>query len=198
MRIPSLPDWAFYPVIALVIGGLITVAFNLGERRIVLSPEEIRENGIIFEGDQFLALAVGPGLTSEYLVEGDRSFARILADRGPLDGIQSAGVFFALDDRQLEALQGHDVEIHAVLRSGGELGADGARVNLFLPGRGQTAWHRFALSDTFETYTLPVSVRACEWTIGMLGVWPDWDTTARVVDVERLEIQVTGPSDRCA
>lgn len=106
----SLPDWAFYPLAAAVAGGMIAGALAFGDtpRR---TPEQIRAEGLVYEGDTLNALITGNGLEALFLTEGQTPFMRISAARGPFDGMQSAGAFYALSPDELEALQGHRVRL---------------------------------------------------------------------------------------
>lgn len=75
------------------------------------TPEQIRAEGLVYEGDTLNALITGNGLEALFLTEGQTPFMRISAARGPFDGMQSAGAFYALSPDELEALQGHRVRL---------------------------------------------------------------------------------------
>ena len=197
MRFSSLPDWAFYPIAALVIGGMIGVALSAGDT-VTVSAEDLLESGRVYEGQELGALATGNGLNVQMMGENDAVFARVSADRGQFDGLQSAGAFFVLNDMEREAFQGHSIRMRLIARSAGANGAEGTHVNLFLPGRSQADWQRIELSGDYQTYDLDVSVPACEWEFGFVSLWPDWDEGANAIDVERIEISVLEPQPGCA
>lgn len=183
----SLPDWAFYPISAIVAGGMIAGALAFGDvsRR---TPEQIRAEGLVYEGDTLNAVATGNGLEAALLADGDNAFLRISAARGPFDGMQSAGAFFALSPDELEALEGHRVRVTVRARSADEQPAEGVRFNLFLPGIGQDGWTRHTLGEDFEDITFDISPPTCSWDYGYIGIWPDWDFERNTVDIRRVEL----------
>ncbi|WP_300530365.1 hypothetical protein [Maricaulis sp.] len=197
MRFTSLPDWAFYPIAALVIGGMIGGALSFGNTG-ARSVEELLQDGRVFQGEELGALATGNGLYVQLLNEDDGFFARVRAERGQFDGLQSAGAFFVLSDLEREAFQGHRVRMRVVARSAGTNGAEGTHVNLFLPGRGQGQWERVELSNSFEAYDFEIAVRECVWDFAFVSLWPDWVEEANTIDVERIEVSVLEPQPSCA
>lgn len=190
----SLPDWAFYPIAAAACAAMIGGALSLGEST-YRTPEEIRSEGLIFEGDSLNGITTGNGLSVEFLAEGDTQFLRIQAERGPLDGLQSAGAFFALTPEELTALAGHRVRITVRARSAGTQPAEGVRVNFFLPGVGQDSWRREVLSDAFTDIVFDSAPSSCSWDYGYIGLWPDWSFEANRVDVSRVDLTALEPLD---
>lgn len=184
----SLPDWAFYPLAAALTAGMIAGALSLGESN-YRSPEQILEDGVRYEGEQLDAVTLGNGLEAAFLIEGEVRFARITASRGPLDGPQSAGAFYGLLPQEIEALQGHALEIRVWARRSSEQGAEGVRISLFTPGVGQGSWQRVTLGSDFEAISLTVTPPACNWNYGYLGLWPDWEFNADTVEIRAVEIR---------
>jgi hypothetical protein len=190
----SLPDWVFYPFAALVCGGMIAGALSLGET-VRRTPEEIRTEGLTFEGDQLNAVTTGNGLTATLLSQGDDIYLQIFAERGPLDGIQSAGAFFALSPEELQALSGHRVRLTVRARATGERAAEGLRVNFFTPGVGQEAWQRFEVTDEYSDIVVDMVPPECSWSFGYVGLWPDWSSDADTVDIARVDLTALEPLD---
>ncbi|WP_339739636.1 hypothetical protein [uncultured Maricaulis sp.] len=183
----SLPDWAFYPIAALAVAGMVAGALSYGDNS-ERSPEEILTDGILFEGDSLNAITTGNGLSARILREGEETFARIDAVRGPFDGMQSAGAFFALSPGELDAIQGRRVRLRFTVRSAPEFGAPGIRLNFFVPGFGQDSGEHVEISERFETFTLEAASPECSWEFGYIGMWPDWDFEHNTVDLERVEL----------
>lgn len=183
----SLPDWAFYPIAALVTAGMVAGALSYGDNA-VRSREEILSEGIVFEGDSLNALTTGNGLTAQFLSEGDEMFARIDAVRGPFEGIQSAGAFFTLSPAEVAAIQGRRVRLSFTVRSAPEHGAEGVRLNFFVPGVGQNAGEHVAVSGEFEAFTIEVAAPTCSWDFAFIGMWPDWAFERNTIDLERVEL----------
>ncbi|OLF71745.1 hypothetical protein AWH62_11440 [Maricaulis sp. W15] len=183
----SLPDWAFYPISAAAAAGMIAAAMSFGDTN-HRTPEEIRAEGITFEGESLAALTVGNGLTVEFLTENGIRFARVSAARAPLDGIQSAGAFFTLTTEEIEALQGHRIRLTYTLRAASSNGADEALLNFFTPGRSQQDWERHLLAPEFDTITMDLSPTTCEWGFGYVGLWPDWRSSQNQADLSRVEL----------
>lgn len=183
----SLPDWAFYPIAALVTGGMVAGALAFGDST-KRTPEQIQAEGLVYEGDTLNAIGTGNGLEATFLTEGQTAFVRIAASRGPLDGMQSAGAFFALAPNELEALQGHRLRLTFRVRAAGDQPAEGVRFNVFLPGIGQDGWERHAVGDDYQNITFDVSPPTCVWDHGYIGIWPDWDFERNTIDLQRAEL----------
>jgi hypothetical protein len=185
----SLPDWAFYPLAALVLAAMIVVALSFGEDS-TRSTDAILADGVIYEGDALQGLVTGNGLEVSTLVDDTHTFARIEATRGPLDGIQSAGAFFALSPNETQALQGHAVRIVYTLRSAPENGAANTRLSFFVAGIGQDSWQVQPLTSEFSEHTIDIAPPSCDWGNGYIGIWPDWSVDANTIDVLKVELQV--------
>jgi hypothetical protein len=185
----SLPDWAFYPLSALLIGGMIYGALS-GAETTTRTDEDILANGVVFEGPVLNGITLGNGLDAVVLVENEREFARISAVRGPLDGLQSAGAFYTLTPQEIETLQGRVVRVTFRVRSANENGATGASLAFFVAGIGQDSWQRQAVTGQFTDYSMTITPPSCDWEFGYLGLWPDWTVNTNTIDVERVEISV--------
>ncbi len=188
----SLPDWAFYPIAAAACAAMIGGALSFGEST-HRAPEQIRTEGLTYEGDSLTGITTGNGLSVEYLAEGDTQFLRIQAERGPLDGIQSAGAFFALSPQELTALSGYRLRITVRARQAGTQPAEGLRLNFFIPGIGQGSWRRETLSDEFSDIVFDVVADTCDWDYGYIGLWPDWSFETNRVDVARIDLIALEP-----
>ena len=77
----SLPDWAFYPIAALVTGGMVAGALAFGDSA-KRTPEQIQAEGLVYEGDTLNAIGTGNGLEATFLTEGQTAFVRVAASRG--------------------------------------------------------------------------------------------------------------------
>lgn len=183
----SLNDWAFYPLAGIVIAGMVggALAGRQPEQR---TAEDILSNGIVFQDQSLFSITLGNGLEAQFISEGEQTYVSIAAGRGPLDGIQSAGAFYTLTPQELETLQGRRLRVSYSVRSAGEFGAAGSRLNLFIPGRGQGDWMRSELTREFQTIEIEVTPVNCTWEFGFVGLWPDWDVDANTIEVERVTI----------
>lgn len=161
------------------------------------TPEEIRAEGITFAGDRLPMLTTGNGLTVEFLTEDGVQFARIMAARGPLDGLQSARAFFTLSESEINALEGHRLRMTFVVRAAGQDGAEHMLTNIFIPGRGQGQWVRNDLESAFGSLTMEVSPARCDWDYAYVSMWPDWNNARNQVDLQRVELTVLEPI-RCS
>ena len=183
----SLPDWAFYPLAAAVTAGMVAGAMSFGESQ-HRTPAEILSEGVVYDGPTLAALQTGNGLTAEFLEDSNSRFVQISAARGPLDGIQSAGAFFALTEQELRAFEGHRLRITYQIRASAQQGADATRLNLFTPDRGQGSWEEVELSDELASFELDVQSTSCTWPQAYLAVWPDWDSNANTIDLVSIRI----------
>lgn len=192
----SLPDWAFYPIAALVAAGMVGGALSYGDNS-TRSREEILTDGVVFAGDSLNAITTGNGLSAQILTENGETFARIDAVRGPFEGIQSAGAFFTLSLTELAAIQGRRVRVRFTIRSAEGFGAAGVRLNLFIPDVGQHAGLHQELGSEFESFTLEINPPTCTWDFGYIGVWPDWAFERNTIDLERVELTPLDVSPNC-
>ena len=183
----SLPDWAFYPIAAAACAAMIGGALSFGEST-HRAPEQIRAEGLTYEGDHLNSITTANGLSVEYLSDLQTQFIRIQAERGPFDGVHSAGAFFALSPEELAALSGHRVRITIRARSASTQPAEGLRVNFFAPGLGQESWQRRVVSEDFQDITFDAEPDACDWEFGYIGLWPDWSHEANNVEVSRVDL----------
>ncbi|MHA6288850.1 hypothetical protein [Maricaulis sp. CAU 1757] len=188
----SLPDWAFFPVAAALAAGMVLGALSFGESN-QRSTAEIFAEGVSYSGPDLAQITLGNGLSAEFLSQNERDFVRITAERGPFDGIQSAGAFYTLAPEELRALQGHRVDIRVVMRQPDENAADGVRIAFFVPGIGQDAWDRREISGEFEAYDKDVAAPSCAWDYGYIGVWPDWRSGQNRADIQSIEITALEP-----
>lgn len=188
----SLPDWAFYPIAVTVAVGMVAGALSLDSttRR---TPEEIRAEGLSYNGDQLAEVVTGNGLTATLVAEGNAPFLKISATRAPLDGIQSAGAFFALSPEELAALQGHHLRVAIEVRQAQDRPADGVRLTFFVPDVGQDSWRRFEIDDDFERLEFDFVPSGCSWGYGYIGIWPDWDEERNTVDVRSIRLTALEP-----
>lgn len=194
VKFPSLPDWAFFPLSALVIAAMVYSALQFGSNS-QRSTEEIQAEGIVIEGDQLQGLVTGPGLAATFLDDGNQTIARIIADRGPLDGAQSAGAFITLAPNELEALQGFNLTVRYHVRPSPTDGAAGMRTAFFVPGMSQSDWQYSTLDNDFQDIEFELTPPGCAWDFGWAGMWPDWDNGGNSIDVVRIEIIAGAPAD---
>lgn len=188
----SLPDWAFYPIAAALAAGMVAGALSFGETT-QRSPEEIRAQGLVYEGETLAGVVTGNGLTADLLTQGQDIFLQIDAERGPLDGIQSAGAFFALTPGELDALEGSRIRITVEARQAETQPAEGVRVAFFIPGIGQDSWQRYALDGDFRAIEFDVSPATCNWDYGYIGIWPDWDYEHNTIEVRSVRLTALEP-----
>jgi len=189
----SLPDWAFYPIASLFVGGMIFGALSSGDSSTRL-PGDILENGIVYDGVMLNSITLGNGLNANVMVENNQEFVRIDAVRGPFDGPQSAGAFFTLTPNEIEAIQSHVIQVTYVARSSRENGASSSNFSFFVPGIGQDSWQSFPVTDEFSDVSVIVSPPSCEWDWSYIGIWPDWTTNANSIDVQSVKIEALEPA----
>lgn len=188
----SFPDWAFYPLASLTVGGMIFGALNEATA-ISRTDVDILANGVVYEAFLLNSITTGNGLEADFLFDDTPPIVRINAVRGPLEGPHSAGAFYTLTPQELGVLQGHVISLTLTVRTADESGATSTRVSFFTPGIGQDSWQIHGLSNDFTQISLTITPPSCEWTYGYIGVWPDWDVNANTIEIERLEIQALQP-----
>jgi len=189
----SLPDWAFYPIASLLVGGMIFGALSGGDST-YRAPEDILENGIVYDRGMLNNITLGNGLSAVVMTEDNTEFAQINAVRGPFDGTQSAGAFFTLTPTEIEALQGHVIQVTYSIRSSQENGASTTNLSFFIPGIGQDSWQNFSLTDDFTEFSVTVSPPSCDWDWSYAGMWPDWTVNANSIDLLSVKIEALEPA----
>lgn len=189
MKLLSLPDWAFYPLMV-----LISVAMVYGSLSIRPPGGEVEfeENILLVEGPALANFFNGPGTRAQFIPDFPGGpVARLSAD-GSLDalGRQSAGTGLYLPADYARMAAGHPVQITILMRAADEDLTD-FRLAYFVLEEGSSGWQTRTVSNDFEevTYTYTPSETSTRGQ-HILGFWPDPEGRGHSILIRRITMEV--------
>lgn len=191
-------DYIFYPLMLVAAGLMIGLPLYLAGADRIGVADDIRENGILIDGERLQTLAAGEGVSTSLMRDVDnRLFARVVASspRGAPNLTPSAGVFDALRPYELDAIAGQDLRVTYTLRASDDAGAQSTDLGFFEDGLGQSYWRPHTLNPGISDYAITVDAPYCDITFGFAGVWPGYADGANSVDLYAIRIEVTGEAD---
>lgn len=177
-------DWLFFPLVAVIAGAMVYVAFYWGGGPQPVNPEE----GYLVKGTELQYLTPSPG-TNTKLVELD--FATMSADFRP-EQSPSQGVFTTLDSSYAKAYEGRQIELTVRARAGQTNPSDKIQIAFLTvpPVKGRFGWREFSIGPDFEDIKIPVQLDAFDVSDPVIyfGIWPDPEGKGRTVDVELMQV----------
>lgn len=189
MRIPSLPDWAFYPLVILISAGLIYGSMQI---RPPGGEPEFENDLLMVEGPALANFFNGPGTRATFIPDFPGGpVARLSAD-GSLDamGNQSAGTGLYLPEDYATRAAGRPVRITLSVRGSDETLTD-FRAGYFILGGAASGWQTLDSATDFQDvvfeYTPPVESAQGQHVIGL---WADPDGRARSILVRRMTLEI--------
>ncbi len=187
-------DRFFYPLLALVITGILYLAIQPGIRHGNLSPEDIASEGYILSGLDLQSLTAAPG-TEVSFIDGQNKLPllAVLLSNNPREFVgKSAGVFGTLGPNYEIGFGGHDIEITITARAGRYKPLSEFDVGYFTVGVGDSRWQRFTLSANFEDYSFIFKPNPPEGKPGndFVGIWPGDAGKSETMELKSIKIQV--------
>lgn len=185
-------DTVFYLLTALVVAAMIAPQLVIASSRWESLSDDVRDNGVLIEGNRLAGMAAGPGVAFEMARDSrGRMVARITADRvlGDPTNIPSAGVFDALQAHELEALAGFALRVTYTLNSTDVGGASTAHLGAFQQGIGQSGWSEHTLTGDTQEIELMVYPPNCDPGYAYFGVWPAAVRGANSVDLHSIRVE---------
>lgn len=184
-----LKDRYFYPLAALVVAGIVTLALRPGGTN---SSGEV--NSWELAGEALDALQVSPGTTLEYQPD-EGGYVRLSAftpfDQGP----GSVGIFASLGPAQERSFAGQEIEITLRARAGAGDPLE-AFDSAYFPIEGPASdWERFQLGSDWQSYTYrytPAIVPA-EPNVDLISIWPGKLGEQKVMELASVRVEKVAP-----
>ncbi|MEE2566438.1 hypothetical protein [Hyphobacterium marinum] len=189
-------DTFFYLLTALVVAAMIAPQLIIASSRWESLSDDVRDNGVLIEGNRLAGMAAGSGLSFEMVRDSrGRLVARITADRelGDPTNIASAGVFDALQAHELEAMAGFVLRVTFTINSTDLNGAATTHVGGFQLGIGQSGWSEHTLTADAQEIEVMVYPPNCDPGYAFFGVWPSALAGANSVDLHSIRVEAVEP-----
>lgn len=183
----SAPDWAFYPVAALVLAGMIAFALS---GRAELQGVLISENRLLAEGEALLNLVPGPGTAVVFDFAEGAALARSAATLEAA-GHLSAGVGLLAPAVFERSVIGRRIRVSVEMRAA-DSSLTEARLGYFTTEGHDSGWRVFEIGEDYAFYAFEHDISPLtqanneEW----VGVWPDAQGLGRGVYVRRLQVDI--------
>ncbi len=187
-------DRFFYPLLVLVLVGILALALLPGTRHGNLSPEDISREGYTLSGPDLQKLTAAPG-TEVRFVDGvdERPLLAVLLSNNPRKfAPASAGVFGTLGPNYEAGFGGRKLEITITARSGREKPLAEFKAGYFTVGTGDSGWQNFKLGDKFEDYSFTFKTNPPQGKPAndFVGIWPGEDGKSETMELKSIKITV--------
>lgn len=180
-------DMFFYPLAALLIGGMIYFALSL-------QVDNTPDNADIFvlEGEGLSQLFPSPGTTiklSDTLVQSEK-FVLLSAHMDRDLAPPSAGVFATLGSAYEASFGGSNIKITVRARQAAASPAAAMELGYFTDGSGDSEWQKMPLTAEYENYSfnfspLPPKGDGNDY----VGIWPDAKGEGGAIEVKRVSVE---------
>lgn len=189
-----LKDWQFYPIVILLIAGMVTLALSFADTP---DPDEVLA-GFVVEGEQLTQLFPASGTTISIAgdAENPSAYAVLSAHIAREQAPPSAGVFATLGPVYEKAFAGQNIRISITARKGQATPVKSFDAGYFTAGAGDSGWKTFTLSNIFETYSFDFTPGLPQSDPGtdFVGIWPDVPGEQKTVDVKSIRVEIIQPS----
>ena len=186
----SLPDWAFFPLAAAVVAGMIVYAVSQREDRV---GALLTATSFEAFGPELARFVEGQGVSAQYEVDGE--YAVISSDGGlAVYGNRSAGAGFALPSGLEEAVIGQRIRVTAEVRTDDET-LSHFHLGYFTTEGHDSRWRQLEVGPEWAevgfSHDIPAEaeINNQEW----LGIWPDEAGLGRSLQVRRIGVEILRP-----
>ena len=187
-------DRFFYPLLVLVIAGILYLAVLPGIRHGNLSPDDIVNEGYTLSCLDLHKLTAAPG-TEVYFADGQNQLpllAVLLSNETREFAGESAGVFGTLGPNYEAGFGGRELEITITARAGRDKPLSKFEAQYFTIDAGDSGWHNFTLSENFEDYSFTFTPKPPEGKPGsdFVGIWPGDEGKSETMELKSIRIRV--------
>lgn len=190
-----LKDLYFYPLIALLAGGLVVFALSIGED-VNLLTEDILEKGYILEGEDLVRLTMQPGTESVFVAANgeEPALARLTSTAARASLPPGPGVFAPLGPEYEAAFATRRLRLTITARASRHAPLPAFDMGYFTAGSGDSGWKRRQLSAEWEEYALEFTPGPLRERRGLdhFSIWPGETAELLHMDVLRMRIEVLG------
>lgn len=187
-------DRFFYPLLVLVVAGILALALLPGTRHGNLNPDEVTREGYLLSGLDLQKLTAAPGTEVSFVDGvGDLPLLAALSSNNPLKfAPASAGVFGTLGPNYEAGFGGHDLEITITARAGRDKPLKEFKAGYFTVGVGDSGWQDFILSANFEDYIFNFTANPPKGKPGndFVGIWPGDEGKSDTMELKSIKIRV--------
>ncbi len=198
----ALPDWLFYPLVALLAGLLVLFSLQYwpGNDRVAGPFDGLPGDGVEISGRQLGLMQAGPGLTAQLAEEDGETVLRAAAGQRPDEGVRSAGVFLALPERFGRAYVGKPLVITMMLRAKGAHASPEALLTFYTINGARSASQTCKTGPQWQPCVLHYTPRPPrkKAVIDYIGLWPDPQGLSRSVEVKSITIRLDTASEQAA
>lgn len=187
-------DRFFYPLLVLVIAGILYLAVLPGIRHGNLNPEDIINEGYTLSGLDLQKLTAAPGTEVSFIDgQGERPLLAVLSSNNPRKlANASAGVFGTLGPNYEAGFGGYDLEITITARAGRDKPLSEFKAGYFTVGVGDSRWQNFTLSANFEDYSFNFTPKPPKGNPGndFVGIWPGDEGKSETMELKSIRIRI--------
>lgn len=187
-------DRFFYPLLVLVIAGILYLAVLPGIRHGNPDPEDVVVKGYILAGLDLQKLTAAPGTVITFVdAQGGLPFLAVLSSNNPRKfTTASAGVFGTLGPNYEAGFGGHDLEITITARAGRNKPLEEFKAGYFTVGTGDSGWQTFPLSEDFAEYNFTFKTKLPKGKPGndFIGIWPGDAGKSDTMELKSIRIEV--------
>ena len=192
MRAWSLPDWGFFPIMALLAAGLIMLGLAI---RPAGSDPTLQGDRLEYRGPALANFIAGPGTQVAFVPDYPGGPVARMGATASVEARNSAGVGLVVPDEFEARAAGRRIRVEAELR-GIDDTLDRTGLAYYTVGPGDSGVREVPVSDQFETvafeWTVPESEpNGREW----VGLWPDLEGRGRQILVRRVSVEILPQED---
>lgn len=186
-----LKDKIFYPLAALIVVLMVTVALSFGER-IDLTDREIWDKGYTMSGEDLVRLTAQPGTQAVFVAAagGEPAYARLSSTAARESLPAGPGVFAPLGPQYERAFATYKLRMTITARASRLNPLETFDIGYFSAGSGDSGWKRKTLTPDWSEYVLEFRPGALTVDQGLdhASVWPG--DTAELLNVDVREVRV--------
>lgn len=187
-------DRFFYPLLVLVIAGILVLGLLPGIRHTNLNPVDIVVEGYFMEGTDLQKLTAAPG-TEVSFIDGvaDLPLLAVLSSNNPRKfAPASAGVFGTLGPNYEAGFGGHSLAITITARAGRNQPLAEFKAGYFTVGAGDSGWKNFTLGEDFADYSFTFKTNPPKGKPGndFIGIWPGDEGKSQTMELKSIRIEV--------
>jgi len=187
-------DRFFYPVLVLVIAGIIGLGLLPGIRHTNLNPVDIVVEGYTLSGADLQKLTAAPGTEVSFVDGvGDLPLLAVLSANTPRRlAAASAGVFGTLGPNYEAGFGGHTLEVTITAKAGRDKPLETFKAGYFTVGDGDSGWREFTLTEDFAEHSFTFKTNPPKGNPGndFVGIWPGDDGTGATLELKSIRITV--------
>lgn len=189
-----LPDRIFFPLIALILAGMIWVALAFGPT--ASDPagpfSGNPKDGLLVKGKYLAIMQNGPGITHELVKEPDGETILRAAAGQRSDEAPSAGVFITVPPKFAKAWEGHTLSISVKLRQPEDNPSSDVFLRYYAIAGGNSSPANCEVSPQWQECNLVYKMPRRKSRTGtqFIGIWPDALGLSRWIDIGALQVKL--------